>query len=100
MPRWAVLRAKGEAEAYRHTVHREFEGTETEAMAELFRLLDTFEEHRRRRRVYRISERCYLVRVEGRLFTSEARFTLAELVVDTEDVELPDGAGELAGGGG
>ncbi|MFF0593500.1 hypothetical protein [Streptomyces antibioticus] len=97
MTRWAVLRAEGVAEAFRYTVHLELEGTEAEALAALPHIADTFAEadtesgrRRQRRRVFRISDRSYFVRVENRTSVEEAHFTLAELVADTHADGLPD----------
>ncbi|MFF3848625.1 hypothetical protein [Streptomyces sp. NPDC002328] len=97
MPRWAVLRAEGEAEAFRYTVRRELEGTEAEALAAMPHLVDTFAEaatsggrRRQRRQVFRVSERSCFVRVQNPMSTEEAHFTLAELIADTHDDALPD----------
>ncbi|USQ89268.1 hypothetical protein NFX46_39365 [Streptomyces phaeoluteigriseus] len=100
MPRWAVMKAHGEAEAFRYAIHRELEGTESQALAEMLRIVDTFAEafteagrHRQKRRVFRVSERSYVVRVENRLSNDEAHFTLAELIADTHDDALPNTVG-------
>lgn len=100
MPRWAVPRAEGEAEAFRYTVHRQLEGTEAEALAAMLHMVDTFAEaataggrRRQRRQVFRVSERSYFVRVENLMSNEEAHFTLAELAADTHDDDLPDTAG-------
>ncbi|MEU6160959.1 hypothetical protein [Streptomyces sp. NPDC047130] len=99
MPRWAVLRAKSQTESFRYTVQREFEGTEEEAMAEMLRIVDTYEQaageagrRRQRRRVFRLGERSYFVGVDNLLTSREAVFTLAEIVADTHDDDLPDTA--------
>lgn len=99
MPRWAVMKAHGEAEAFRYAVHRELEGTEAQALAEMLRIVDAFAEalteagrSRQKRRVFRVSERSYVVRVENRLSHDEAHFTLAELIADTHDDDLPSSA--------
>jgi hypothetical protein len=105
MPRWAVLQAEGQAEGFRYTVHRELEGTEAEALAAMLHIVNTFEEaftsagrRRQRRRVFRVSERSYFVRVENRMSNKEAHFTLAELIADTHDDDLPDTVGGLVEG--
>jgi hypothetical protein len=103
MPRWVVLRAEGEAEAFRYTVHRELEGTEAEAHAAMMHMIDTFAEaftqsgrRRQRRQVFRVSERRYFVRVQNLMSTEETHFALAELIADTHDADLPDTAGGYA----
>ncbi|MGQ4491021.1 hypothetical protein ACN6LM_001986 [Streptomyces sp. SAS_281] len=100
VPRWVVLRAEGQAEAFRYTVHREFEGAEAEAQAALLHIVDTFAEaltesgrRRQRRRVFRVSERSYFVRVQNRMSVEEAHFALAELIADTHADDLPDTVG-------
>ncbi|MGW4274110.1 hypothetical protein [Streptomyces sp. SID10815] len=100
MPRWIVLRAEGQAEAFRYGVHRELEGTEAEALAAMLRIVDTFAEalseagrRRQRRQVFRVSERGYFVRVDNRMSVEEAHFTLAELIADTHADDLPATAG-------
>jgi hypothetical protein len=99
MPRWAIVKADGEAEAFRYNIHKELEGTEAQALAEMLRIIDTVAEglteagrSRQRRRVFRVSDRSYVVRVESRRSNHEAHFTLAELVADTHDDELPSSA--------
>ncbi|WP_329184058.1 hypothetical protein [Streptomyces sp. NBC_01428] len=99
VPRWVVLRVTGEAEAFRDTVHRELEGSEAEALAAMLRMIDTFEQAssekkrlRQRRQVFRVSERRYFVRVHNRFSNAEAQFTLAELIADTHDDDVPDTA--------
>lgn len=99
MPRWAILKAEGEAEAFRYNIHKEVEGTEAQALAVMLRLIDTCAEalteagrRRERRRVFRVSERSYVVRVESRWSSHEAHFTLAELIADTHDDSLPSSA--------
>lgn len=79
MPRWAVVKARGQAEASSYGVHRELEGTEAEAVAALLRIVDGYEEaltaagrRRQRRKVFRVSDRSYLVRVESRMSSHEA----------------------------
>ncbi|MGW4518339.1 hypothetical protein ACWEO4_41960 [Streptomyces sp. NPDC004393] len=100
MPQWVILQAEGRAEAFRYTVHRELEGTEAEALAAMRDAVDTFAEaftesgrRRQRRRIFRVSERSYFVRVHNRMSVEEAHFSLAELVVDTHDADLPDTVG-------
>lgn len=100
MPGWVVMRALGLSELSNYSVCRELEGTEAEALAEMLRIIDTFEaagtargRRRQRRRVYRVSERSYFVRVEKGWSTDEAHFILAELMADTHDDDLPDTAG-------
>ncbi|MGW2826720.1 hypothetical protein ACWC24_37940 [Streptomyces sp. NPDC001443] len=100
MPHWAVLRAEGQAEAFRYTVHRELEGTEAEALASMRDIIDTFAEaftesgrRRQRRQVFQVSERRYFVRVHNRWSVEEAHFSLAELIADTQDADLPDTVG-------
>lgn len=100
MPRWAVVEAHGQAEASIYAVHSELEGTEAEAVAALLRIVDTYEEavtaagrRRQRRKVFRVSDRSYLVRVENLLSIHEAHFTLAELIADTHDDGLPNTMG-------
>ncbi|MET7455380.1 hypothetical protein ABZT03_26495 [Streptomyces sp. NPDC005574] len=99
MPRWAIVKADGEAEAFRYNIHKELEGTEAQALAEMLRIIDTVAEafteagrRRERRRVFRVSDRSYVVRVENRWSNYEAHFTLAELIADTHDDELPSSA--------
>ncbi|WP_326695505.1 hypothetical protein [Streptomyces sp. NBC_01766] len=101
MPRWVVLRAEGEAEAFRYTVHDELEGTEVEALAAMLSIIDTFAEaltesgrRRQRRQVFRVSERRYFIRVHNRMSVEEAHFTLAELAADTHADDLPDTVGD------
>ncbi|WP_314222929.1 hypothetical protein [Streptomyces zaehneri] len=103
MPGWAVMRALGLSELSNYTVSRELEGTEAEALAEMLRIIDTFGEavtargrRRQRRRVYRVSERSYFVRVEKGMSSNEAHYILAELIADTHNDGLPDAAGGLA----
>ncbi|MFJ3232203.1 hypothetical protein [Streptomyces sp. NPDC086787] len=100
MTRWAVMRASGEAEAFRYTVHRELDGTRAEALAALLHAVDTFAEatteagrRRQRREVFRVSEHRYFVRVTNRFTSEEAHFSLAELLADTHDDGLPDTVG-------
>ncbi|MGW7042151.1 hypothetical protein ACWGDT_05415 [Streptomyces avermitilis] len=100
MPRWAIVQANGQAEASRYTVRRELEGSEAEALAALLHIVDTFEKavtaagiRRQKRRVFRVAERSYFVRVENRMSVEEAHFTLAELIADTHDDDLPDTVG-------
>ena len=78
-------------------------GTGTEALAAMLHTIDTFAEasttagrRRQRRRVFRVSERSYFVRVENWMSSEEAHFTLAELVADTHHDGLPDVVGELS----
>lgn len=99
MPRWAIVKATGEAEAFRYNIHKELEGTEEQALAVMLGLIDTYAQaltkagrHRQKRRVFRVSERSYVVRVEDRLSNYEAHFTLAELIADTNDDGLPSSA--------
>ncbi|MGW1729227.1 hypothetical protein ACWCQK_41160 [Streptomyces sp. NPDC002306] len=99
MPRWAIVKAHGEAEAFRYNIDKELEGTEAQALAVMLRLIDTVAEafteagrRRERRQVFRVSERSYVVRVENRWSNYEAHFTLAELIADTHDDDLPSGA--------
>ncbi|WP_333736780.1 hypothetical protein [Streptomyces sp. IBSBF 2806] len=99
MPRWAIVRADGEAEAFRYNIHKEVEGTEAQALAVMLRLIDTCAEafteagrRRQRRRVFRVSERSYVVRVENRRSNHEVHFTLAELIADTHDDDFPSSA--------
>ncbi|MFJ1812333.1 MULTISPECIES: hypothetical protein [unclassified Streptomyces] len=101
VPQWVVLKAEGEAEVFRDTVHRELEGTEAEALAAMLRMVDTFAEavsergrRRQRRQVFRVSERRYFVRVHNRISRNEeAHFTLAELIADSHDDDLTDAVG-------
>ncbi|QLJ02779.1 hypothetical protein HZZ00_18310 [Streptomyces sp. NEAU-sy36] len=100
MARWVVMRAEGEAEAFRYTVHRELEGAEAEVLARMLHIVDTFAEaltesgrRRQRRQVFRLSERSYFVRVQNRTSVEEAHFTLAELIADTHADDLPDTVG-------
>jgi hypothetical protein len=100
MSQWVVLRAEGQAEAFRYTVHRELEGTETEALAAMRDAADIFGQahtesgrRRQRRQIFQVSERSYFVRVHNRASVEEAHFTLAKLVADTHDAALPDNAG-------
>ncbi|WP_030319380.1 hypothetical protein [Streptomyces sp. NRRL B-3229] len=102
MPRWAIVKAAGEAEAFRYSIHKELEGTEAQALAEMLRIIGTTAgalteagRRRERRRVFRVSDRSYVVRVESRWSHYEAHFTLAELIADTHDDELPDTAADL-----
>ncbi|GGQ75008.1 hypothetical protein [Streptomyces asoensis] len=95
------MRALGLSELSHHTVWHELEGTEAEARAEMLRIIDTFGaagtargRRRQRRRVYRVSERSYFVRVEKGMSSNEAHFVLAELVADTHGDGLPDTAGD------
>ncbi|MFF7074220.1 hypothetical protein [Streptomyces pseudovenezuelae] len=99
MPRWAIVQASGEAEAFRYNIHKELEGTEAQALAEMLRIIDTVADalteagrRRQRRRVFRVSDRSYTVRVESRGWSYDAHFTLAELIADTHDDELPSSA--------
>ncbi|MFE9626751.1 hypothetical protein [Streptomyces sp. NPDC006527] len=97
MPRWAIVKAAGEAEAFRYNIYKELEGTEAQALAEMLRIMDTVGEAlteagrgRQRRQVFRVSDRSYVVRVTSRWSPDyEAHFTLAELIADTHDDELP-----------
>ena len=73
MPRWAIVKADGEAEAFRYNIHKELEGTEAQALAEMLRIIDTVAEaltesgrRRERRQVFRVSDRSYVLRVESR----------------------------------
>ncbi|MFJ9148784.1 hypothetical protein ACIRP7_12030 [Streptomyces sp. NPDC102270] len=99
MPRWAIVKADGEAEAFRYNIHKELEGTEAQALAVMLQIVDTCAaalteagRRRQRRRVFRVSERSYVVRVESRRSNHEAHFTLAELIADTHDDDLPSSA--------
>ncbi|MFI9562934.1 hypothetical protein [Streptomyces rishiriensis] len=102
VPQWVVLQAAGEAEAWRYTVRRELEGSEAEALAAMLGIVDTFAEavtergrRGQRRRVFRVSERRYFVRVHNRISrTEEAHFALAELIADSRDDDLPDTASD------
>ncbi|MGW7613823.1 hypothetical protein ACWGKW_42690 [Streptomyces sp. NPDC054766] len=68
--------------------------------------MDTFKKvysaagiRRQKRQVFRVSERSYYMRVKDRWSRAdEAHFTLAELIADTHDDDLPDTAGEPAEG--
>lgn len=51
---------------------------------------------RERRRVFRVSDRSHVVRIESRRSNYEAHFTLVELIADTHDDELPDTAADLS----
>ncbi|MGW0794369.1 hypothetical protein [Streptomyces sp. NPDC002692] len=104
MPRWAIVKADGEAEAFRYKIIKEVEGTEAQALAEMLRKIDTVAEalteagrRRERRRVFRVSDRSYVVRVESRWSNHEAHFTLAELIADTHDDDLPSSASHQGG---
>ncbi|MCX4581158.1 hypothetical protein OHB41_50305 [Streptomyces sp. NBC_01571] len=98
MPRWAILQAAGQSEAFTYGVYREVEGTEAEALAVMRGLIDTFDEarterkrKRQTRQVFRLSERTYFVRVQYPWASDEsAQFTLAELIADTSSDDLPD----------
>ncbi|MFI0090627.1 hypothetical protein [Streptomyces bobili] len=101
MPGWAVMEAHGRAEDSVYAIHSELEGTEAEALAALLRIVDTYQaavteagRRRQKRRVFRVSDRSYLVRVENTLSIHEAHFTLAELIADTHDDALPNSVGE------
>ncbi|MER6443325.1 hypothetical protein ABT275_44710 [Streptomyces sp. NPDC001185] len=98
LPRWAILRAEGQSEAFTYGVYREVEGTEDEALAVMRGLIDTFDEarterkrKRQTRQVFRLSERTYFVRVQYPWGSNtSAQFTLAELIADTSSDDLPD----------
>ncbi|MFI0965734.1 hypothetical protein ACH4S8_30710 [Streptomyces sp. NPDC021080] len=104
MPRWAVVEAHGQAESSWYRIHSELEGTEAEALSAMLRIVDSFKKaysvkgiQRQKRQVFRVSERSYYVRVEDRWSSAEeAHFTLAELIADIHDDDLPDTAGEPA----
>lgn len=102
MPRWAIVIAHGDAESSGYHIHSELEGTEGEALAALLSTVEAFEKasreksiKRQRRQVFRVSERSYFVRVMHRGYSGQAHFTLAELVADTHDDDLPDGVTDL-----
>ncbi|MFD9389739.1 hypothetical protein ACFWBB_03030 [Streptomyces sp. NPDC060000] len=102
MPRWAIVVAHGDAESSRYYIHSEPEGTESEALAALLNTVDAFQKasrpksiKRQRRQVFRVSERSYFVRVMHRGYSGQAHFTLAELVADTHDDDLPDTVADL-----
>ncbi|MFB7779978.1 hypothetical protein [Streptomyces bauhiniae] len=102
MPRWAIVIAHGDAESSRYHIHSELEGTEGEALAALLSTVEAFQKasreksiKRQRRQVFRVSERSYFVRVMHRGYSDQAHFTLAELVADTHDDDLPDGVTDL-----
>ncbi|MFJ8943830.1 hypothetical protein ACIRG4_11325 [Streptomyces sp. NPDC102395] len=94
------MKAAGEAEAFRYNIEKELEGTEAQALAEMLRIMETVAEAlteagrgRQRRQVFRVSDRSYVVRVTSRWSSGyEAHFTLAELIADTHDDELPSSA--------
>ncbi|WP_393096730.1 hypothetical protein [Streptomyces sp. LN325] len=99
VPHWAILRATGEAEVFSDTIYRELEGSEAEALAAMLDIVDTFGQAasekkrlRQRRQVFRVSERKYLVRVHNWYKDEEALFTLAELIADNQNEDLPDTA--------
>ncbi|MCX5266109.1 MULTISPECIES: hypothetical protein [unclassified Streptomyces] len=102
MPRWAIVMAHGDAESSRYYIQNELEGTESEALAALQTTVDAFQKasraksiKRQRRQVFRVSERSYFVRVMHRGYSGQAHFTLAELVADTHDDDLPDTVADL-----
>ncbi len=100
MPHGAIVVAHGDAESSRYYIHSELEGTENEALAALLNTVDASQKasrarsiKQRRRQVFRVSERSYFLRVMHRGYSSQAHFTLAELVADTHDDDLPDTVG-------
>ncbi|MFF3166156.1 hypothetical protein [Streptomyces sp. NPDC003273] len=97
MPRWAIVIAHGDAESSRYYIHSELEGTESEALAALRSTVDASQKasKRQRRQVFCVSERSYFLRIMYRGYSSQAHFTLAELVADTHDDDLPDTVAEL-----
>ncbi|MFF0833795.1 MULTISPECIES: hypothetical protein [unclassified Streptomyces] len=97
MPRWAIVIAHGDAESSRYYIHSELEGTESEALAALRSTVDASQKasKRQRRQVFRVSERSYFLRIMYRSYSTQAHFTLAELVADTHDDDLPDTVTEL-----
>jgi hypothetical protein len=102
MPRWAIVIAHGDAESSRYYIDSELEGSESEALAALQSAVDAFQKARRarsierqQRQVFRVSERSYFVRVNHRGYSGQAHFTLAELVADTHNDDLPDTVADL-----
>ncbi|MEU0332341.1 hypothetical protein [Streptomyces sp. NPDC006193] len=102
MPRWAIVTAHGDAESSRYYIASELEGSEGEALAALQNAVDAFQKahsarpsKRQQRQVFRVSERSYFVRVSHRGYSDQAHFTLAELVADTHDDDLPDTVADL-----
>ncbi|MFE9437318.1 hypothetical protein OG458_41270 [Streptomyces sp. NBC_01281] len=101
VPHWVVLQATDVAGPFSDRVYRELKGSEAEARAAMLEIVDTFGQAasekkrlRQRRQVFQLSERRYFVRVHNSYSNEEGYFTLAELIADTHDDDLPDTAGK------
>lgn len=101
MSRWVVLRTDGMSEGFRYNApYRDLEGTEAEALGAMLRIVDTYAQprsesgrRRQRRKVIRVTDRSYILEVHHRMSAEHAQFTLAEVIADTHDDDLPDTVG-------
>ncbi|WP_141689667.1 hypothetical protein [Streptomyces sp. DI166] len=96
MPKWIIVATVLQAEASAVRTLAEFEGDEGDALSKLEKVLNSYDRDVmavKRREIFKMTDRSYLLRLSGRLSKYEYLVQLGQLVADSKSADLPNSLG-------